>query len=156
MPAESGTTEQWQVGAEPRLLNIIEDADSLLGGLTLHDASERLRVGLENLRALALALENPPPPGALRGALSDAARKPRWFLALDQEEPNRMSMRTRFGRAADAPKKVSDMISVAAAKPLSHLLGPLQLDALTAIDDADYVPNLKSQLNLPAQIKDAL
>ncbi len=48
------------------------------------------------------------------------------------------------------------MVSVAAAKPLSQLLGPLELDAITTVDDGDYWPGLKRQRNLPQSVKDGI
>lgn len=151
MPAPAATIERWKVGGKERLLNIIEDADSLLGELTLEDAAARLKDGLQNLLQLAIDLERPR-PSAARAA--DAP--PQWFLQLDHEEPDEMSIRPRFRGTAGAPKKIREMPTLAAAKPLSQLLGPLDLDALTVSDDPDYFEGLKAQRNLSQAVKDTL
>ncbi len=151
MPTGEGTVEHWKVGGKDRLLNITDEADEMLNHLTLGDAADRLKDGLQNLKQLAVEIEKPKPPAAL-----DADAPPRWFLQLDHEEPDDESIRTRFANTLDQPEKINDMVSVAAAKPLSQLLGPLELDAITTVDDGDYWPGLKRQRNLPQSVKDGI
>ena len=151
MPADEGTVEHWKVGGKDRLLNIADEADVMLNHLTLGDAADRLKDGLQNLQQLAVEIEKPKPPAAL-----DADAPPRWFLQLDHEEPDDESIRTRFADTLDQPQKINDMVFVAAAKPLSQLLKPLELDAITTVDDDDYWPRLKRQRNLPQSVKDGI
>jgi hypothetical protein len=46
--------------------------------------------------------------------------------------------------------------TLAAAQPLSQVLVPLDLDPLTAVDDADFVKTLKAEKNLPTAFRDEL
>ena len=67
-----------------------------------------------------------------------------------------MSLRPRF--ATESGKKSSRISEImqAAAQPLSQLLGPLELDAITVADDAGFLPAIQQQKNLPDFIKTGL
>lgn len=151
MPTNGASTERWKVAGTDRLLNIADDADEMVAALTLAEAADRLKEGLRNLKALAIEAEKPKPPSA---AFS-ADGRPRWFLQLDHEEPGNISIRPRLGNKGAAPEKIRDIV-FAAAMPLSKLLGPLELDAITTADDADYVPRLKAERNLPQAMKEGM
>jgi 5-methylthioadenosine/S-adenosylhomocysteine deaminase len=147
-------TEDWTVGGAPRTLNLAQaDADPLVGTLTLRAATDRLVDGLHRLKDLALALEHAPKPAAL----APGAGGPRWYLQLDQEEAQGFSLRPRFGggSADAAPERIADIL-MAAAQPLSSLLGPLELDPVTVADDADFLPLVAQQVNLPDEVKNRL
>ena len=146
--------EDWKVAGLRRRLDLrIPDSLASASRLSLRQAVDRLRKGLKDLRTLARALEHPPRPVRHAGAKA----KPRWFLELEHEEPPGLSIRTRFRSEPDAPKKISGMLTPAAAAiPLSKLLGPLTLDPLTVVDDHSFVERLTAQANLPATFKTAL
>jgi hypothetical protein len=88
-----------------------------------------------------------------------AGVKTEWLLALDHEEPVGMSIRPRFDEHQDAPGRIENLLvgaaaAAAAAPPLSQWLGPPKLDALTAVDDADFLTDLDAPINVPQAIKD--
>jgi cytosine/adenosine deaminase-related metal-dependent hydrolase len=144
--------ESWKVGSQSRKLNLAQvDADPIVGKLTLKDAVDHLKDGLHRLKELAKALEKP-----TQAAVFGLGGAPQWRLQLDHEEPQGMSLRPRF---ATEPGKKSSRISdimQAAAQPLSQLLGPLELDAITVADDAGFLPAIQQQKNLPDFIKTGL
>jgi hypothetical protein len=146
----AATAEPCMVGGAERLLNLHDAAaDEAVEGLTLKAATERLADGLQRLPALAAALESQPKHGPL------AAAAPTWTLVLDHDEPQDVSIRPRFaGKRRPGPTARLSEFLKAAAKPLSEVLGPMQLDALTAVDEPDYLGKLKSQINIPKAIKD--
>ncbi|MEO6519840.1 MAG: amidohydrolase family protein [Pseudoxanthomonas sp.] len=153
MPEATGL-EDWKVAGLRRRLDLrIPDTLASASRLSLRQAVDRLRKGLQELSALAHVLEHPPPQ--LRRA--SARLTPRWFLELEHEEPAGLSIRTRFQGEPDAPRKISAMINpTAVSVPLSSLLGPLQLDALTVVDDHRFLDRLDAQVNLPPAFKTAL
>ncbi|MFM0351587.1 amidohydrolase family protein [Paraburkholderia sp. RL17-347-BIC-D] len=143
--------ESWTIAGETRRLNLSgTDVDPLVARLTLRDAADRLAHGLKSLKNLAEALEKQEP--VRHGAA--AGGETQWFLALDHEEPAGMSIRPRFDEERNAPARIESLLAAAAAKPLSQLLGPLELDAMTAVDDAGFLTGLDKQINLPKAIKD--
>ncbi len=146
--------EEWKVAGLRRRMDLrIPETLASASRLSLGQAVDRLKAGLRDLPALALALEHPPPQ--LRR--TPASTRPRWFLELEHEEPAGFSIRTRFQSAPAAPRKISAMLQHAAlAVPLSRLLGPLQLDPLTVVDDHRFLDRLYAQMNLPPAFKTAL
>ena len=128
-------------------------SDPLVEGLKLSTAIDRLTTGLKNIKSLAAALEHPqkPVPGLPRALAAVAARPPTWRLVLDHEEPAGESIRPRFAGAAKTTP-VARLSALKAAKPLSQILGPLDLDAITVVDDATYLPRLRKQINLPKEL----
>lgn len=145
-------TEKWTVGGENRVLNLAqEDADPVVGGLTLQAARDKLQDGLHRLPQLALALEQAltrrpgvaPPP------------EPEFTLVLDQEEPDDTVLRTYFtnyiglslSRSANALNR---------GLPLSEIVEPLELDPLTVADDPDFLVTIEDEDNLPKYVKEGL
>ncbi len=49
-----------------------------------------------------------------------------------------------------------EQLRLAASVPLSQVLEPLELDALTVADDKTYIDRLSQQRNLPDSIKQGL
>jgi 5-methylthioadenosine/S-adenosylhomocysteine deaminase len=135
-------------------------SDPIVEGLKLATAIDRLTDGLKNIKTLAAALENPgavPHGLAQRATLAAAGQPAQWQLVLDHEEGHGESLRPRFANAAHAePVARLSSVLAAAAKPLSQILEPLELDAITAADDPTYVQRLKDQKNLPAALIAAL
>jgi len=142
-------TETWRVGGTKRLLNLAdEDADPIVGAVTLREAKRRLKDGLRRLRELAFELENPS---------REIPRGDAWGLVLDQESPEDMVIRPYFSegyRGLEADRGL--LPTRAPAIPLSKLLGPLKLDPLTVADDSTFLDRLRQQRNLPDFIKDGL
>jgi cytosine/adenosine deaminase-related metal-dependent hydrolase len=144
--------ESWSVGSQKRKLNLAQvDADPMVGKLTLKDAIDHLKDGLHRLKELAKATEKP-----TQAAAFFAAGATRWRLQLDHEEPQGLSLRPRFAtERGKKPNRISEIMQ-AAAQPLSQLLGPLELDAITVADDAGFLPAIQQQKNLPDFIKTGL
>jgi cytosine/adenosine deaminase-related metal-dependent hydrolase len=135
-------TERWQVGAAARVLNLAqEDADPIVGELTLRAAQARLRDGLARLPELARALEQP-------GVLGEEAE---WSLVLDEQDAAGMTLRPNFD-----PALLTSMPNLTTAIPLSELLEPLELDRLTVADDERFLEGLAQQPNLPEYVKTGL
>src|SRR5215211_1818153 len=146
MSAFGPGTERWRVGSAERVLNLSqENADPVVGALTLREARDRLRDGLEGLPELARELEEMAP--ALR-----AAAWPQWSLVLDHEEPLDTAIRPHFG-VAFAPRLAEVM---AAPLALSELLIPLDLDPPTVSDDGAFFGRLVEEPNLPGFVSEGL
>jgi hypothetical protein len=146
-----GDAEPCKVGGKKRLLNLDDGAaDVIVQGLTLAAATEQLRDALHRVKELAAA----PPPHIAAGAAAGPAG---WTLVLEHEEPPGVSLRTRFtadGRRGPTARAAAPL--AAPLPPLSEILEPIDLDPLTVADDDDYVAALKSQINIPQAIKDAI
>jgi cytosine/adenosine deaminase-related metal-dependent hydrolase len=139
-------TERWQVGSAERVLNLSQvNADPVVGALTLREARDRLRDGLNRLPELARQLEELAPEAL-------AAAWPQWSLVLDHEEPLDTSIRPHFGEAS-APRLAEVM---AARQTLSELLIPLDLDPPTVSDDGAFLGRLVEQSNLPGFVSEGL
>jgi len=144
--------ESWSVGSQKRKLNLVQvDADPIVGKLSLKDSVEHLKDGLHRLKDLAKALEKPTQAAAFGLGVA-----PQWRLQLDHEEPQGMSLRPRFAtERGRKPDRISQILQ-AAAQPLSQLLVPLELDAITVADDPGFLPAIQQQKNLPDFIKTGL
>jgi len=149
-------TERIQAAGKPRSLNLAqENADPVVAGLTLSEATGRLQDGLERLRELALELEQPRRRG-IRAL--DAEPEQRWFLVLDHEEPAGVALRPHlpFGPRGLPTGDIRVMVRAPTA-PLSQVLEPLELDSLTVAAGKDaYLEGLARQPNLPEYIKSGL
>jgi 5-methylthioadenosine/S-adenosylhomocysteine deaminase len=146
-------TEQWRVGSAERVLNLAQEtANPVVGALRLREARDRLREGLGNLPELARRLEEAAP-----AAVAEAA--PQWSLALDHEEPPGVAIRHHLPLGpAEKPTapRLADIVAEAAQPPLSQVLEPLGLDALTVADDETFLDRLARQRNLPDYLKAGL
>jgi 5-methylthioadenosine/S-adenosylhomocysteine deaminase len=115
--------------------------------VTLRDATQRLRVALANLGQLhAQSL----PYAAAIAACKEIPRGG-WRLALDEQFHNHVELRPRL--AFDGAPTGPDLLAVEA---VSVPLSPISLDALTVVDDPDYIATLKNEQNLPSGIADAI
>jgi hypothetical protein len=150
MPFGTGT-EQWQVGQAVRILNLAQTtANSTVEALTLREASDRLHDGLHRLPELASDLEHP----KLR-AFSEISA-PQWFLRLDQSDLEGISLRPFLDQGMEGLEAAREQLRLAAGVPLSQVLEPLELDALTVADDKTFLDRLTQQRNLPDYIKQGL
>lgn len=141
--------EPWQLGAGKRLLNLQGAPDAEVSELTLQEAMTLLQAALQ-------ALPNPPAiaPVPVIGA-ADAAIPPvaLWQLALDNDGDRAHESRVL------APLTTAEVIGEmwAAAIDIHELVGPMDLDELTVMENpGKYLDLLASQPNLPGPIKDGL
>jgi cytosine/adenosine deaminase-related metal-dependent hydrolase len=143
-------TERWRVGSAERALNLSqESADPVVGALTLREARDRLRGGLNRLPELARE-----PAVRAPEALAD---EPRWSLVLDHEEPFDTAIRTHFSQDDVAEMANLRLAEVVALRgPLSELLVPLSLDPLTVSDDNAFFGRLLDEPNLPNFVSEGL
>jgi len=144
-------TEQWQVGQVARILNLAQaTANPAVEALTLREACDRLHDGLNRLPQLAGDLEHP----TLK-AFSEVSA-PQWFLRLDQADLEGISLRPLLDQGMEGLEAVREQLRLAASVPLSQVLEPLELDAVTVADDKTYIERLRQQRNLPDSIKQGL
>src|SRR5215210_1310569 len=144
-------TERWRVGSAGRALNLSqENADPVVGALTLREARARLRDGLSRLPELARQLEELTP-----AALADAG--PEWSLVLDHEEPPGTAIRPHFSAdpaVESTALRLTEIMAISVR--LSELLIPLQLDPPTVSDDSAFFGRLADESNLPDYVSDGL
>lgn len=141
--------ESLSVGGQARRLFLKQDTqDPLVGKLSLSAARDILVDALKKLPQLAKTLEKPITMSRL------ARRAPVWELALDEIEHTGAGLRPRllFGHQHVGAQPMAG----SGSKPLSQILQPLTLDALTVADDADFLDRIAAQLNPPAWLKTGL
>lgn len=144
--------EKVKVGGLARLLNLRQaTADPVVAGLTLSEATKRLKKALRELKARAKRAETAP----LHGVLPGDGQPEQWGLALDELQPTDVELRPRVPGPNDEPGG-PPLITGAASKPLSELLGPLPLDPLTVVDDKDWLTTIDGEMNLPAWVAPGL
>jgi len=137
-------TEDWWVGHQARTFNLTHQTpDPVVGDLTLGDARNRLRDGLQQLASLASQLEGPP--------MNAPAAPPRWYLSMDET-----AIRPFLDKSMPGLEAVRELSNPVEGPPLSHILEPLKLDALSIADDTTYLERLSTQANLPEYVKQAL
>jgi hypothetical protein len=145
--------EPLRVGGRQRVLNLRQEtADPVVGPITLAEAGKRLTRALKNLKELAEKAEAAGSP--LHGLLAGPDDEVRWGLALDELEPTGFELRPRVpldGRATGPA-----LVTAAASKPLSEIVGPLELDALTVADDRDWLDKIDAERNLPEWVAPGL
>ncbi|HLA70495.1 MAG TPA: amidohydrolase family protein [Steroidobacteraceae bacterium] len=135
-------------GASRRVFWKQETQDPQVGKISLSDATEQLVDAFKKLPQLAKKLEKPVPMSRL------APREPRWELSLDEIEPTGAGVRPNllFGHQHVAAQPLSGTGS----KPLSQIVVPLDLDALTVANDADFLDRVDTQQNIPAWLAPGL
>ncbi len=144
-------SENWKLGRAKRILNLNQETqDPAVGSISLKNAKDLLSNGLKNLTALSKDLEKPVAP-----LMSIAGpQMTNWFLVLDHTELPGEAMRPHLPLNNNQP--TAAFIAPAAAKPLSEIIEPIELDPLTVADDKNFFSNIKNQLNLPDYIKNDL
>ncbi|HYZ20381.1 MAG TPA: amidohydrolase family protein [Gaiellaceae bacterium] len=147
--------EDVTIGGRKRVLNLKQTtADPAVGKISLAQATDRLRDALQNLKQLALDAERRGTPLHRMLAASEADEVV-WGLALDELEPTGVELRPRApvpgGTAPTGPS-----LTEAKAKPLSEIVGPLELDRLTVVDDPDWLDAIDKQGNLPEWVAPGL
>jgi 5-methylthioadenosine/S-adenosylhomocysteine deaminase len=140
--------EDITVGGRKRVLNLKQtSADPAVGKITLAEARDRLEDALKNLKQLAQEAEQ---RGMPRQRLlgSSEADEVVWGLALDELEPTGVELRPRAPLPGES-EPTGPALTEAKAKPLSEIVGPLELDRLTVVDDSDWLGSIDKQQNLP-------
>jgi 5-methylthioadenosine/S-adenosylhomocysteine deaminase len=140
--------EDVTVGGRKRVLNLRQkSADPAVGKITLAEAKDRLEDALKNLKELAQEAEQ---RGMPRQRLLAAAEEDEivWGLALDELEPTGVEMRPRAPLPGES-EPTGPSLTEAKAKPLSEVVGPLELDRLTVADDEGWLASIDKQTNLP-------
>jgi hypothetical protein len=152
--SELGATgESLMIGGQKRMLFLKQDTqDPLVGAMKLSQATATLKDALSKLPTLAKKLEQPQPI-----AMIGRRRAPTtWQLALDEIEDTGFDLRPRLRSRTSRQLTGPTRRAAVAAKPLSQILQPLELDPLTVADDPDFLPALSTQRNLPQFVKDGL
>lgn len=130
-------TEEITVGRSGRILNLAEDnAHPLVRGLTLKEATVRLKNALRILPKLAADLDRLGEQGFPGGSMSEEGM--RWRIVMDIEEDD----------------AVDEMML--AAQPLSPYVQPMELENITVADDRNFLTKLIAARNLPEFIKKGL
>ena len=138
------TGELVKIGTQSRKLFLKQDTqDPQVGKISLSDATDVLIDALQKLPTLAKQLEK---PKALARSIQ-VERAPVWRLALDEITNTGVSVRARlpFGH-----QHVGAMaLAGSGTMPLSKIVEPLVLDPLCVASDADFLPSIQVQRNLP-------
>jgi 5-methylthioadenosine/S-adenosylhomocysteine deaminase len=147
-------TEALKVGSAARVINLQDDAaDPVVSSLTLGEARVRLKNALANLHDLAVEMEHPSVGMALESMRTE---EPRWFLQLDGDETAGFALRPHLPGPDGRPTAESPLDLTAASEPLSAILGPVELDALTVADDDGFLDLIAKEKNLPEPVRDGL
>ncbi|HJV63038.1 MAG TPA: amidohydrolase family protein, partial [Albitalea sp.] len=132
--------ESLGVGRSARQLFLQQDTgDPDVAAITLDAAKKALRQAFGDLPKLALELEKPKPKTAARASL-DEPHPVVWSLALDEIRATGVDQRPRlpFNDPRDFTGPELHAMRAAAA-PLSKILQPIALDALTVADDPGFL-----------------
>jgi hypothetical protein len=160
MGALSPADQTVRVGGQLRQLFLKQEtADPDVAPVSLSAAIDTMRDALQNIAKLAKQAEKPLPP-ARRAAL-DAPRAVTWSLALDEIQATGMELRPRLPYAGPrdftGPSTVArSAVRAAASPPLSSILQPIGLDALTVADDAAFLDLVEQERNVPDPIRKGL
>jgi len=151
--------EALRVGGQDRVVFLQQaTADPDVAAIELGEAQDTLTEALQDLPTLAKALEQAPTAAqTIMGQVLDRAAPLVWSLALDEIQPTGVDLRPHlpFGRAGTitGPQRV---MAKASASPLSTVVEPLPLDAMTVADDTEFLERIRQERNLPAAIQQGL
>jgi 5-methylthioadenosine/S-adenosylhomocysteine deaminase len=151
--ADGPGLEKLSVGGEQRVLYLKQDTeDPDVAALRYADAQAKLADALQNIKAIRLEQEARHGPEALAAEPSVQAGHPR--LALDEFEHTEFTQRPHLplDGAATGPLDAGPETPV----PISSLLSPIDLDALTVADDAGWLDRVAAEVNLPAYLAPGL
>jgi hypothetical protein len=146
------SAETVKIGSASRRLFLKQEtADPQVGKISLSDATEALQDALKKLPRLAKDLEKPRPVAAMGGR----RREPQWQLALDEiDEAAGAGVRARLPLGTRTVG--ARALAGAGSKPLSQIVEPLKIDALTVASDGEFLDKVAAQLNPPAWLKSDL
>ena len=150
-----GAGETIRVGGRARVVNLKQPtADPVVGAISLAKAQSDLTEALKRLPQLALELEQE--RAAPRRGLVAGPEPLVWSLALDELEETGMELRPRLPLAGRRAMTGPSLQAARAARPLSEILQPLELDPLTVADDSDFLDRIGAQKNLPPFVQTGL
>lgn len=134
-------TESLAVGSTTRQLNLAQvGVNPAIAALSVGAARERLTTALATL------------PDLWSPTHAIAPERPAFTLELDHEPMEGYSLRPELPDRHGAPTGLLP-IDASLATPTAALLQPIALDALTVVDDANYLTILASETNLPAGLR---
>ena len=153
MVTDGPDLEVLMVDGEQRVLYLKQETeDPDVSTLSFEQAQAKLIDALHNIKQIRLEQEGGHAPEALAAAPDVHEGHPR--LALDEFERTDFTQRPHlpFHGIVTGP---TDEPAIA-AQPISSLLSPIKLDALTVADDPDFLDRVAAQINLPEYIAPAL
>jgi 5-methylthioadenosine/S-adenosylhomocysteine deaminase len=153
MVADGPSLETVTIGGEQRVLYLQQATqDPDVAAIGYGQAQAKLADALQNIKSVRLEQEAAAPHGAgvedLAAAPAVHAGHPR--LALDEFEHTDFTQRPhlRLNGAITGPTDRAPALQA----PLSSLLTPIQLDALTVADDPGWLDRVSAEINLPAYV----
>jgi 5-methylthioadenosine/S-adenosylhomocysteine deaminase len=155
MATDGPHLEKLRVGGDERVL-YLEQAAEIVGvaGLSYRHAHAQLREALEHIKDIRLEQEAANAPKLLAAAPRVEEGHPR--LALDEFEQTGSVQRPHLSLAGALTGPTDRPEAAAAAAPLSSLLKPIRLDALTVADDDTFLERVAAQINLPDYVEPGL
>jgi cytosine/adenosine deaminase-related metal-dependent hydrolase len=152
MTADGPGLEKLRIGGESRVLYLKQETeDPEVAAVTYRHAHAQLNAALHDIKELRLAQENAGAPHSIAAPPVVQEGVPR--LALDEFEETQVVQRPHLALDGALTGPFSETI---AAAPLSSLLSPIKLDALTVADDKTFLERVGAQLNLPPYLAPGL
>jgi len=147
-----GGTESIFIGSEERVLNLADvNADPIVAGLSLTEAQTKLKDGLANLATVGSQVAN-----RMRSLTAESVNplelQPQWMLLLDNDQ---LKESLAFS-TPDGPQRGMSLTATDIESASLEAEGRIELDALTVVDDKDYIFRLLSQPNLEDTVKERL
>jgi 5-methylthioadenosine/S-adenosylhomocysteine deaminase len=152
MSADGPGVETLTVGDQSRVLYLAQTTeDPDVSALSLAEAEAKLTDALQNIKAIRLEQESSQPKRAKTEALAAAPAvhpgHPR--LALDEFEHTEITQRPHLPLHGEITGPLDRPAAAGPAEPLSAMLAPIELDALTVADDPSWLERLQTEKNLP-------
>jgi 5-methylthioadenosine/S-adenosylhomocysteine deaminase len=151
--------ETLTVGDQPRVLYLTQATqDPDVAALGYAQARAKLLDALQNIQSVRLEQEATQPapagPEALAAAPRVQAGHPR--LALDEFEHTDLTQRPHLPLHGKPTGPLDRAGATAPDVPLSSLLAPIELDALTVADDPGWLERVAAETNLPGYVASGL
>jgi cytosine/adenosine deaminase-related metal-dependent hydrolase len=132
-------SEEIRVGGSTRVLYLDQPGTHpLVRGLSLTDATQRLRHAMGDLPALAAELDGAEAQGLFSGSVDE--RGAVWRIVPDFEEEDR---------------ELEEALGLASL-PLAEFVQPMDLEPITVADDIQFLRKLVAARNLPEYVKKGL
>jgi cytosine/adenosine deaminase-related metal-dependent hydrolase len=152
------TSESFAIGGREYHIDLVEEGDDAMGGMTLAEAVDKLAYGLAHLPQLAEESAQPARPAALMARMSDGG--PEWRLDLEMEDDHghghshdgHEGHDGGDGHAAHPAALAGIALRAAAEAPVR----PMALDPITAVDDSRFIERLLGNPNLPGYVRKSL
>ncbi len=155
MATDGPGLETLTVGGQPRVLYLTqatEDPD--VAALGYAQAKAKLTDALQNLQTMRLEQEAAQPAPAGPEALAAAPEVERGHprLALDEFEHTDLTQRPHLPLHGKLTGPLDRTAAAAPDVPLSSLLSPIELDALTVADDPGWLDRVAAETNLKGYV----